>query len=149
MKHLGAAIVVVAIAFGVSALAQPEEGAAKARPQMATVTGKLTKIDGKALTIAPAADPQAKDAKEAKEVVVTCDDSTRIFKMIATDEVAPAGEKAKEAPRGRRVPAKHEDLKVGQSVRASYNEKTGVVRGITITTVEAAAGSPASTAPAK
>ena len=151
MKCLGAAIVVVALALGVSALAQ-DEGAVKARPQMANVTGKLTKIDGKALTIAPAAEAAAKEAKEAKEVkdvVVTCDDSTRVFKMMPTDEAAPATEKGKEAPRGRRVPAKFEDLKVGQQVRAYYNDKTGLARGVTITTVEAAASSPATTAPAK
>ncbi len=73
MRYAAAAAVVVAMMFGVTAMAQ----APKAPAGTTTITGKLTKVDveGKALTIAVTVE------KETKDTVVTCNDATRIFQM--------------------------------------------------------------------
>lgn len=72
-------------------------------PANTRLAGKLTKIDGKALTIA------AEDG--SGDVVITCGDSTKYRK-----DGDPQG-----------VEHKFEDLAVGQMVRSYYNKTTGVV----------------------
>lgn len=66
------------------------------------IAGKLTKIDGKALTITE---------KEGKDTVVTCNDATKVHRD---------GDKPDKQ-------SKFEDLKVGQQVRAYCNKADKVV----------------------
>jgi len=76
------------------------------------VNGTLTKIDGKTLTIAAA-------GKEAKEVVVTCNDATRITRQS-------------EKPGTPGTQLKLEDLKTGQFVRVYYSAIDNVAIGVIV-----------------
>jgi hypothetical protein len=71
------------------------------------IAGKLTKIDGKALTITD---------KDGKETVVTCNDATKVHR----DGDTPSKQ------------AKFADLQVGQQVRAYCTKADKVVLGIHI-----------------
>lgn len=134
-------IVIVALAFvlAVSFAALAAEGDAKAtgaaakpaaNPDVATVMGKLTKIDGKSLTIAA----KEKGSEATKDVVVTVADTTKVFTREMTKEAKP-------------VPAKVEDLKVDQGVRVEFNKTTNVANSITIAVKPAAAAPAAPAAP--
>jgi hypothetical protein len=130
MKHLGAAVVAVAIAFGVSALAQayvPPPTKWHKR-EVESVTGKLTKIEGKALTI-----EATTLGGKTEEIVVTCDDATRYSKMEAVEGEGAAG--AKGRPREVRARAKFDDLKVGQEVRVFFHTEDNVAVSVLITSV--------------
>jgi hypothetical protein len=128
MKHLGAAVVAVAIAFGVSALAQTSEApAAKSvKRELERVTGKLTKIDGRALTI----EGTAAEGK-TEEVAVTCSRGTHYWKTKAVAEEAAAGEKGR--THSVLIPAEFDELKVGQEVRVIYHSNDKVAATVTIT----------------
>jgi len=135
MRCIGVAIVAAAMAFGVAVMAQTSTGPSAAGtagpPRMERVAGKLTKIDGKALTI----------TAEGKETVVNCTDTTRIGKR---PQPAAEGATAPTRGRGRGIQAKFEDLEVGQELMAVYNPEGNVARMVMITSAAAAPGSPAS-----
>jgi hypothetical protein len=125
--------------FGVTAMAQ----APKAPEGTTTITGKLAKIDGKALTITVTVDGKA------QEKVVNCTDETRIFTRIPPVAAATATTGDKEGPPRRGgYPAKLEDLKVGQQVRCNYTNDNNAARMVTIMPEPGAASSPAATTPA-
>lgn len=69
------------------------------------IAGKLTKIDGKALTIT---------GTDGKATVVTCNDASKVSRDGQTE------------------PAKFEDLKVGQEVRAYCTKADNIVQHIHI-----------------
>ena len=139
MRYVAAAAVVVAMMFGVTAMAQ----APKAPEGTTTITGKVAKIDGKALTITATVDGKA------QETVVTCNDETRIFTRVAPVAAATATTGDKEGlPRRGGTPAKFEDLKVGQQVRCNYFTANNTARIVTIVPEAGAASSPAATTPA-
>ena len=142
MRHLGIALAAAAMLFAVPALAQtpnaPSFKPGHAMPHMDHVTGQLTKIDGKALTIRATVEGQAKDT------VVICDASTRIQKTQARGAgAAPNAPKAGVHNMPGR-PMKFADLKVGQQVIVTYITGNNSARAIVVTPDAAAAGSPAS-----
>ncbi|MGD1001520.1 MAG: hypothetical protein ABSA67_12585 [Candidatus Brocadiia bacterium] len=116
-------------------MAQPATGSAPANTRMAQqyarISGKITKIDGQALTIAVTANGETKD------VVITCNETTRILKAVA-----PAAA-ATNAPRGRgpTPQVKFEELKVGQEVMAAYSTADNIARMVRITSDVAAPAS--------
>ena len=133
MRYVAIVAVVAAMAFAVPAMAQPATGPAGANTarggmQFKRAAGKLTKIDGKALTISVTENGATSD------VVVTCTDQTRIFKNAQPAAGAPRG------ARGPGAGAKFEDLKVGQEVMAGYSAGDNVARMVRITADVAAAG---------
>jgi hypothetical protein len=127
------------MAFGGAVMAQTSTGPSAAntasRPRFQTLSGKLTKIDGKALTITTTAEGQT------KETVVTCNDATRILK---TTQPAAGAAEAPKRGRGPGTPAKFEDLEVGQQVMALYNAEDNIARLVRIVPEAAAPSSPAS-----
>lgn len=123
-----ALVAVLAVSFAALAAEGDAKaaGAAKAaNPDVAMANGKLTKIDGKSLTIAT----KEKGSEATKDVVVTVADTTKVFTREGGKEAKP-------------VPAKVEDLKVDQSVRVEFNKTTNVANSITIS-VKPAAAAPA------
>jgi hypothetical protein len=117
MKCVAAAILAIAIAFGVSAMAQ-ETGKAPAAPaktamEIERIVGKLTKIEGRSLTVSATVEGKT------EEMTFTVGRGARFWKMRAETDVPPpaAGEKPREVP-GR---ATFDDLKVGQEVRIFYH----------------------------
>ncbi len=140
MRYVGVAVVVAAMAFGAPAMAQTPTGPAGANTrgpgQFLRITGKLTKIDGKALTIAVTENGATKD------VVVNCVEQTRFFKA-APPPSGEGGQAAEKAAKGRMggSPAKFEDLKVGQEVMTAYNAADGIARMVRIAAEVAAPAS--------
>ncbi len=96
----------------------------RGRMEFERAVGKLTKIDGKSLTVAMTENGTTKD------VVVTCTDATRIIKSIRPANAAAAPVRG---GRGPGTPAKFEDLKVGQEVFAAYSASDNTARMIRIT----------------
>jgi hypothetical protein len=131
--------------FGVAVMAQttgPSAASTAGGVHIERVTGKLTKIDGKALTISATVEGKT------TETVVTCDDTTRFFKLTQPAAAQPPAEGAGPAMRGRGrglrgAPAKFEDLQVGQELMAVYNADGNIARMVRITET-AAPSSPAS-----
>jgi hypothetical protein len=128
------------MAFGAAAMAQTPAGPAGASTrgpgQFLRITGKLIKIDGKALTIA------VTDNGATKDVVVNCVEQTRFFKA-AVPPAGEGGQASEKAAKGRisGPPAKFEDLKVGQEVMAAYNVADGNARMVRIAAEAAAPAS--------
>ena len=155
MKQWGVAIVAVALAFGVSAMAQTsseQPAAPPAAPPMLEiehVVGKLIKIDHRDLTI------EATVEGKAKEVVITCNRGTRIFNAVPRppEEAAHPAEKAAagQQARGRfaRLAAKFDDLKVGQQLRAFYHADDNVAVAVAILAEAPAAKEAPKEAPAQ
>ncbi len=119
-------------------MAQPATGPAGANTarggmQFKRAAGKVTKIDGKAITIAVTENGATSD------VVVTCTDTTRITKSPTPGAGAAAtttgieGARARGAGRGPAITVKFEDLKVGQTVYAAYSATDNTARMIRIT----------------
>lgn len=135
MRCVAVAVVIAAMVFGSAAMAQTS----RLPPGMASVAGKLIKIDGKALTIAATVNGETKDT------VVTCDNSTRFG--IATSVRSGEGRvEGKETPgAGRPAAAKFGDLKVGQQVTVVYNIESKIAGRVRITAEPPEASSPAST----
>ena len=77
-------------------------------PASVGITGQLTKIDGKTLTITM--------GKGTKNTVITCNDATKISRK---------GDKSG-------TQAKFEDLQVGQAVRAYYTKADNVAVAVII-----------------
>lgn len=72
------------------------------------VAGKLSKIEGKTLTITTTAD------NETKDTIITCNDATRVGRD------------------GDKSAVKFTELKVGQSVRAYYTKATNIAVAVII-----------------
>ena len=110
MRYVAVAAVVAALALGAPAMAQPTTtGSATAptrgRMEFERAVGKLTKIDGKSLTVAMTENGTTKD------VVVTCTDATRIIKSIRPANAAAA------PVRGGRGPALRRSSRISRSAR--------------------------------